>query len=44
MYIQVPYLASTFTCVNVSQMQKEKVHQTTSGVYVNDVLQIDVET
>ena len=30
MYIQVWYLASTFTCANVSHMQKEKVHQTTS--------------
>ena len=44
MYIQVPYLASTFTCANVSQMQKEKVHQTTSWFYMNDVLQIDVIT
>lgn len=44
MYIHVRYLASTLTCANASQVQKEKVHQTTSWFYVNDVLQIDVIT
>lgn len=44
MYIQVQYLASTFTSAIVSQMQKEKVHQTTSWFYMNDILQIDVIT
>ena len=44
MYIQVQYLAGTFTSTNVSQMQKEKVHQTTSRFYMNDILQTDVIT